>query len=432
MSKGIADALKGLVGEDAVLNSEASQAWLGGSSHRHPVVVSPMDETQVAAVMSRATEEGWQVEPAGGGGWRNGSSASDVQVVITTRRMTAMEEYEPPDLTFTAGAGLTMAGLDEATEPHGQWLPLDPPGGRDATLGTVVSTAVPGPLRELYGTPRDHVLGLTVVAGDGRILRWGGRVVKNVAGFDVTRLVTGSWGTLGVITSVSARLFPKPEADRTLVFSGRSSEQLLAGGQDLARSRLPLAAIELQVGTDPTLALRLMGTRAQVEDMDRRIRADLEGDLGTPQVLSSGESLRFHRAHQDWESGADLVLRLSLLPSCLSDLVGVAEEVFGELATDQEAGKVRATAHVGSGVLRVGVWGLPEEEKQVSSWVSAVEGAREDVEERGGSLRLSSAPTALLAHVDPWGTPDAGAAIAAALKAEFDPAGILAPGRLGL
>jgi glycolate oxidase FAD binding subunit len=455
MTQGVRDVLASLVGQDAVLGPEATETFLGkgGDSAGQPVVVAPLETPQVAAVLARATEEGWRVLPAGGGGWTRDAVGSGVQVMVTTQRMTTMEEYEPADLTFTAEAGLTMKGLAEATGAHGQWLPLDPPGGRDGTLGGVVATAVPGPLRHLYGTARDHVLGLNTVSGDGRILRWGGRVVKNVAGFDVTRLVTGSWGTLGVVTSVSARLFPLPDVDKTLVFSGPPISRLRSGGQELARSALPLAAVELlgsfnggtwtetdgSAGARPAnmppsaLVLRLMGTEAQVEEMEVRIRTDVAGSLGAPTVFEGQDSVGFHGKHQEWEAGADLVMRLSLLPASLGVLFDIAEEIFGPAV---EAGggtdEVKATAHVGSGTLRMGAWGLSGGESTVSAWASAIEAAREEVESRGGSLRLSKSPSAFTNLVDPWGTPGPEAVIAQRLKAEFDPAGILAPGNLGL
>lgn len=454
MSGGIGTVLAKAIGGDAVLQPAAAAAWFGAprEAEGRPVLVAPEDEAQVAAVLSLASEEGWTVDPAGGGGWLRRNRQRPVDVVLTTERLAEVHEYEPADLTFTAGAGLALSALAEITEPHRQWLPLDPPGGREGTLGGLVSTAVPGPLRHLYGIVRDHVLGLTLVAGDGRILRWGGRVVKNVAGFDVTRLVTGSWGTLGVVTSVSGRLFPIPEADRTLVFSGGSMARLMSGAQALAGSPLPLASIELldrlpgsvEAGTrDPrsgqgtdipgALVLRLLGTKAQVEDMDRRVRDDVGSDLGVPTAWSGRESRTIHREHEAWEAGADIVLRLALLPSSLPILVDVAQHLlgFGSGSLERQ-GETRATAHVGAGILRLGVWGVGSKDEDLDGWASAIAEARKALEAQGGSLRISTGSADLTNRVEPWGTPGPEAAIGRRLKAEFDPAGILSPGRLGL
>jgi glycolate oxidase FAD binding subunit len=209
------------------------------------VVVAPSSVEELATLLTRASQEGWRVLPAGQGTWLDGGGPAEFDVIVSTRRLDTIEEYEPADLTFTAGAGLKLSSLSEATRTNGQWLPLDPPGGARGTLGAAVAIGVSGPLRYLYGTTRDHILGLSMVAGDGRVLRWGGRVVKNVAGFDLTRLSIGSWGSLGVITSVSARLFPVPESDVTLVLSGPDADSLLPAASWMAHSGLPLAALEL-------------------------------------------------------------------------------------------------------------------------------------------------------------------------------------------
>jgi glycolate oxidase FAD binding subunit len=129
---------------------------------------------------------------------------------------TGIVEYTSGDLVITARAGTTLADLDTVLAEHGQWLPLDPEGGRDVTIGATVATCSYGPLAELYGTARDQVLGLTVVTGTGDIVRPGGRVVKNVAGFDLTRLMIGAWGTLGIITQVTLRVRAQSDSSSSL------------------------------------------------------------------------------------------------------------------------------------------------------------------------------------------------------------------------
>src|SRR5206468_6797235 len=135
----------------------------------------------------------------------------------------------PGDLTLTARAGTTLAEIRSATAEHNQWLALDPSGRDESTLGAIAATASAGPLATAFGTPRDLILGLEFVSGDGHIARGGGKVVKNVAGFDLTRLFIGSWGTLGVITEVSVRLHAKPEVDRTIAIHSRVSDPDFAG-----------------------------------------------------------------------------------------------------------------------------------------------------------------------------------------------------------
>jgi glycolate oxidase FAD binding subunit len=155
-----------------------------------------------AAVDTRAA-----LRIVGHGTWLDGGYPVRATNVLSLADDRGVVEYVPGDLTITVRAGTTLAEIAETLGAAGQWLPLDPL-GRDTstTIGAVVATGSYGPLAAWYGTPRDQVLGLTVVTGNGVILKTGGRVVKNVAGFDLTRLMTGAWGTLGVITQVTMRV----------------------------------------------------------------------------------------------------------------------------------------------------------------------------------------------------------------------------------
>lgn len=160
-------------------------------------------------------------------------------------------EYVPGDLTITVRAGTSLRDITQLTARHNQWLPLDPFGNPDSTIGGTVATASAGPLAHAFGTPRDQVIGLGFVTGGGDYVRSGGRVVKNVAGFDLTRLLIGSWGTLGVITDVTLRLRARPEAERTIA--------LIVSG-DSVKFRETLAAVtEAQVAP---LALELLNGAA--------------------------------------------------------------------------------------------------------------------------------------------------------------------------
>jgi glycolate oxidase FAD binding subunit len=160
--------------------------------------------------------------------------------------MTGIVEYEPADLTLTAMAGIRGRDLLSRTSSSGQWLPLDPPGWGDATLGGLLATGESGSVAQIYGRTRDLTLGLTLVAGDGRVLDVGGRVVKNVAGFDLVRLAVGSRGALGLITRASVRLFPRPERDVGLLVSAPSIDELLPAARSVITSPLPLAGAELR------------------------------------------------------------------------------------------------------------------------------------------------------------------------------------------
>jgi glycolate dehydrogenase FAD-binding subunit len=144
---------------------------------------------------------------------------------LSLRDDSGVESYVPGDLTLTVRAGTPLSEIERVTREHDQWLPLDPYGSNDGTIGATIATASAGPLASHFGLPRDLVLGLEFVNGRGDVVRAGGKVVKNVAGFDLTRLLTGSWGSLGVITEVTLRLYARPKVDRSAVVRLEGSQK---------------------------------------------------------------------------------------------------------------------------------------------------------------------------------------------------------------
>jgi glycolate oxidase FAD binding subunit len=163
-----------------------------------------------------AAQRGVSLRISGRGTWLDAGRPVRATEALSARELTGVTEYVPGDLTLTAHAGTTLGEIRETTGAHGQWLALDPPGSDGGTLGATIATASAGPLRTYFGAPRDLALGVEFITGAGVVARGGGRVVKNVAGFDLTRLLTGSWGTLGVITEITVRLHARPEADESV------------------------------------------------------------------------------------------------------------------------------------------------------------------------------------------------------------------------
>nr|MBA3672169.1 FAD-binding protein [Gemmatimonadaceae bacterium] len=152
----------------------------------------------------------------GRGGWLDAGAPVSATNALDVGQLRGLVEYEPGDLVLTAQSGTSLDEIAAATNAHGQWVPLDPFGTNDGSLGATIATASFGPLATAYGTPRDHVLGARIVTGAGETINVGGRVVKNVAGFDLTRLSTGAWGTLGVFTQVTVRVRALPARDRSI------------------------------------------------------------------------------------------------------------------------------------------------------------------------------------------------------------------------
>lgn len=433
MSDSILEVLAGVVGAEGLLPQDEASAWRA-SDRAARAAVFPGSTAETAAVLALASREGWTVVPAGLGSWLGGGNPVDADVVLSTRRMKGMVEYEPADVTLTAEAGLPLVELEDITSAHRQWLPLDPPGARAGSLGGMVSTGVAGPLRQSYGTPRDQVLGLTLVTGDGRVLRVGGRVVKNVAGFDLTRLSIGSWGTLGVVTTVSIRLYPLPDRDVSIVLGGAGWGEVHQAGRVLAGSSLSLGALELLdgvegiggEGTGPYVLVRLLGSASEVEEMERRVRQMVQGL--SAKRLEGPESRGLHRSLTEVEHEAGMVLRVALLPSRLERGRELLEGFLAGVGIG--TGGVRTATHLGSGVTRVVV--APTEEDHSEAGMPSAGGIlalREAVEREGGTVTVSFGPPDVVREVGAWGDTGALAGIQRDLKREFDPAGILSPGR---
>jgi glycolate oxidase FAD binding subunit len=206
---------------------------------------------EAAETLARAAAEGLRVSIEREGG----------DVVVSTRRLDRVLEHEAGDLTAAVEAGITLAELDARLAPHGQMLALDPPG--NPTVGACIAGNLSGPRRHRYGTARDLVLGVTVVLADGTIASSGGKVVKNVAGYDLAKLYCGSRGRLGLIARVSLRLHPRPEASRTLVVRVASAADATAAVRALMRA--PLAPAALDVHWPVAVAVRFEGGQDAVD-----------------------------------------------------------------------------------------------------------------------------------------------------------------------
>lgn len=189
-------------------------------------VTSPASAGEVLAAMQDAAASNDTLAISGAGTWSNAGAPVQATRALSLRHLSGIIAYVPGDLTITAHAGTSLAELSQATAAHGQWLALDPAGDRMGTIGATIATASSGPLAHAFGTPRDLVLGLDAVTGYGEMVKPGGRVVKNVAGFDLVRLYTGSWGTLGPITSLTLRLRALPLHDVTLAIAAPDTARL--------------------------------------------------------------------------------------------------------------------------------------------------------------------------------------------------------------
>jgi FAD/FMN-containing dehydrogenase len=186
------------------------------SANNRTVIVSPGSAEEISETMKLASSKRWTVLPAGGMTWIKATA----NLIVSTLRLNQIIEHEPADLIAIAQAGVKLTDFNAKLAENGQWLPLDPPNDGRATLGGVVATGVGGPQQLGYGRPRGSVIGMKVVLADGSMIKAGGRVVKNVAGYDLCKLFTGSYGSLGIITQLNFKLRPRPAREATVIARG--------------------------------------------------------------------------------------------------------------------------------------------------------------------------------------------------------------------
>ena len=313
----------------------------------------PESDDALALVCQAAQDEGWRVRLEGQGSWLPTDAPADL--ALSTCGLARIVRVSPADLVCTVEAGVTVEALRAALAAEGLWLALDPPGRSDRTLGSVVATATAGPLRQGFGPVRDHVLGSTVVTGDGRVVETGDKVVKNVAGYDLTKLHVGGFGGFGVITALHLRVRALPAEDRTFQVSG-PREAMFDAGRSLLAAGVSLAALELltpALAARPewTLVARLVGTADGVAAE----AAQLDGASGVrwallPDVAASALWNLVARAPLE----AELALRFGALTDTLDDTMDLVLGTLGEglLATGLGTGQLRWAGEADVAVLR--------------------------------------------------------------------------------
>ena len=208
-------------------------------------VVEPGTEEEVAAVVRLANERKLTVYPEGGRTGQMGRTPPRMDIVLVTTRLNAIEHYDPGDLTIGVGAGANLQAVREAVAANNQLLPIEVAHPAQSTIGGVLARAAHGPLRNGYGRARDLCLGLRFVTGDGRAAKSGGRVVKNVAGYDLMKLLVGSHGTLAVITAANLKVFPAPRQTKTFVADFARSKEAIAFRDAVVRSPLTPMCLEI-------------------------------------------------------------------------------------------------------------------------------------------------------------------------------------------
>lgn len=348
----------------------------------------------------------------GGGHWLDAGRPCRADSVLDLAPHSGVIEYEPGDLTLTARAGTTLAELARVTSAEGQWLPLDPGGSPDGSLGATIATASAGPLASSFGTPRDQVLGCELVTGTGDVVHAGGRVVKNVAGFDLVRLNTGAWGTLGVLTEVSVRLRALPALDRTFAvpLSAADAWQWLRASEytPLAAELVsPAMSTLLGTGTNAVLLVRLGGNETLVSAAAGSLVA-----LGEVSEVATS----VWDALAASEPPGSAVIRLSTAPSRCPALWERASAIV-----ERAQGSAHAT--LSRGVVRC-ILPVREQDEDELARLRGIIGALQHL----GTAIVERLPSSLWPSLVP---PSASDPLSVGVRNAFDPDRLLNPGILG-
>jgi glycolate oxidase FAD binding subunit len=412
------DAIRRIVGSEFLLRARDDEA-VDGVAPRW--VAEPGDAAQAAGALAAANAAGLRVIPRGGGtklGWGNPPAGADL--VVSTRRLDRVLEHAAADMTATVESGCTVAALQETLAKQGQRLAIDPLWPGRATVGGILATNESGMLRAGFGSLRDLIIGITVALPDGTLAKSGGKVVKNVAGYDLPKLFTGSLGTLGVITRATFRLHPLPHAVQLLEFATPDDATLAKLLASVAECALLVAGAQVlapvAAGRSATVQVRVEGlSQAIASKVDRLQRAAAEAGArqapATAEPLAARESL-FEKA------GTAAVCKTGVLPARVAGLYDPLR---------------RTAERIGFGwrlVVQLGGVGLLRLECQdEASLPNAIGAAREAVTGLGGTLVVLQCPTAVKRNVDVWGPPSDALPLMRRVKEQFDPAATLNPGR---
>ena len=426
----IARHLSEVFGQERVLLAIGDRFRIADEEAR--VVALPRNIEELSQILSFAAQERLSVIPVGAGTWLEmGNRPARAHLLVSTARMNRVLEYEPADLTATVEAGCLLTEFNAQAAAHRQSIPLDPFGDESSTLGAIVATSSYGPLRCGFGTPRDWVIGMRVVHADGRITKAGGKVVKNVAGYDLCKLYTGSFGTLGMIGELSFKLRALPPHEQTLIFYASTVGELCSLAARITDSDTQPVALELfspraddsitKSGTERyALALRFINEAETIQAQANeatRLGADLKRA-----VLSEKEASDFWRDYHLSETAShwSLILHLNVLPTDLAAMIADIERLL-------PISSLRA--HAANGVIRLHAEAEALDGFKKRERPKRIAELRQRAQARSGHLVILRAPEEIKSQLDVWGDVGPTAHLMRALKEKFDPQGQFNPGR---
>lgn len=377
----------------------------------------------LAAIVKQASQQQWRILICGNASKINwGKITQDIQLVVSTQKCDRLIEHAVGDLTVTVEAGMKLADLQSKLRSHHQFLPLDAH-DPDATLGGIVATADAGSWRQRYGGVRDLLLGLSFVRADGEIAKAGGRVVKNVAGYDLMKLFTGAYGTLGVITQLTFRLYPLITTSQTILLTGKA-KQIAQATQTIRNSGLTPTAMDLlsatvieqlnigsNIGSNIGLMIRWQTIPESIEQQILQVQAIAKQlDLVTSTYQAELEE-------KLWQNCA-AITSVPQSPAAVICKIGIAPAATVGLLSQISEGNT-AIIHAASGIGKLQLRGDYELVTQMRSYC----------QQNQGFLTILDAPQTLKQQIDLWGYSGNALKTMQVIKNQFDPQNILNPGR---
>jgi glycolate oxidase FAD binding subunit len=410
----IENEFRAILAPDSLRAATASDAVCGVQPR---LVLEPTSEQQLTAALRLANDANLAVIPRGGGtklSWGNTPTRADI--ILSTARLDKIIEHAWADLTVSVEAGCTIQKLQSALAQHGQRLALDPLWPERATIGGVLSTNDSGSLRLRFGALRDLIIGVTLALPDGTLASSGGKVVKNVAGYDLPKLVTGALGTLAVITRAIFRLHPLPRNAKTLSISGCNPEEMQRLVLALQDSKLAHTALQTRIAQDsePVVDILFEGTETGIAAQEVQLR-----EIARPANTTDVSPAVWNAWRELWDSPNSApvaVAKITTLPASIARTV----ETVRRAASSRNAHWKLTMQAIGLGWLRLEA--TPENLHAVLSDL------RFELEHAGGSLAAFHRP-ADMQSMDAWGTPGDALPLMRAVKKQFDLKNTLNPGR---
>jgi glycolate oxidase FAD binding subunit len=410
----IENEFRAILAPDSVRAATAADAVCGVQPR---LILEPVNEQQLAAVLRIANDAGLSVIPRGAGTKLScGNPPARTDVILSTVRLDKIIEHAWADLTVSVEAGCTIQKLQDTLALHGQRLALDPLWPEQATIGGILSTNDSGSLRLRFGALRDLIIGVTLALPDGTLASSGGKVVKNVAGYDLPKLVTGALGTLAVITRAVFRLHPLPRNTKTLSVSSCNLEEmqrLILAVQD---SKLAHTALQARVAQDaePVVDILFEGTDAGINAQESQLR-----ELARPATAADAPTTVWAASQALWDSTNSATKAIAKITTLPASIVHTIETVQRATSSRKTLWKLTVQA-TGIGWLRL--------EATPGNLHAALSDLRFEIEHAGGSLAVFHGP-ADMQSIDAWGTPGDALPLMRAVKKQFDPKNTLNPGR---